>query len=247
MAGREGMTDPQPEDPGASAEPGLATAAGFEALLEPVLDAAYGTALRFTRNRADAEDLVQEAALLACRGFGRFRADGNFRAWFFRILTNCCYSKYRRRKREATEVELDDTPELYLFCQTAALGLHAQADDPASVVMSRLATDHVEAAVAALPEESRVVATLHFMQDFSYQEIAEVVGVPVGTIRSRLHRGRRLLQKALWLIAEERGRADRSSGPGVLTCVRPIATPARKCSPASTTTSTAGGRRRRCN
>lgn len=179
--------------------------ASFEMLLTPVLDAAYGTAFRFTRNRADAEDLVQEAALLACRGFGTFEAGSNFRAWFFRILTNCFYSKYRKRKRQGTEIELDDTPELYMYCQTAAIGLHARTEDPASMLMSNMAAEHIEAAIAALPDEYRVVATLYFMQDFAYQEIAEVVGVPVGTIRSRLHRGRRLLQKALWVIAEERG------------------------------------------
>jgi RNA polymerase sigma-70 factor (ECF subfamily) len=180
------------------AEPGVASGAGapaaigassFEALLAPLLDSAFGTALRFTRNSSDAEDLVQEAALLACRGFGSFEAG----------------SKYRKRKRQGTEIELDDTPELYLYCQTAALGLHAETADPAGILMSKLATEHVEAAVEALPDEYRVVATLYFMQDFSYQEIADVVGVPVGTIRSRLHRSRRLLQRALWLIAEERG------------------------------------------
>lgn len=179
--------------------------ATFEALLEPILDGAFGTALRFTRNRSDAEDLVQEAALLACRGFKSFERGSNFKAWFFRILTNCFYSKYRKRKRQGTEIELDDAPELFLYCQTAAVGLHAQVEDPAQLLMGRMATEQVEDAIGALPDEYRVVATLYFIEDFSYQEIAEVVGVPVGTIRSRLHRGRRLLQKALWVIAEERG------------------------------------------
>ncbi|MBK6422273.1 MAG: sigma-70 family RNA polymerase sigma factor [Gemmatimonadetes bacterium] len=182
-----------------------APAAAFEALLAPVLDAAYGTALRFTRNPADAEDLVQEAALLAFRGFHTFQAGSSFRAWFFRVLTNCYFSRYRKQKRQGTELALDDTPELYLYCQTAALGLHARSEDPAAEVMGRLETEHVEAAIAALPEEHRVVASLYFMQDFSYQEIAEMVGVPVGTIRSRLHRGRRMLQQALWAVAADRG------------------------------------------
>ncbi|MBK7922308.1 MAG: sigma-70 family RNA polymerase sigma factor [Gemmatimonadetes bacterium] len=182
-----------------------APAAAFEALLAPVLDAAYGTALRFTRNPADAEDLVQEAALLAFRGFHTFQVGSGFRAWFFRVLTNCYFSRYRKQKRQGTELALDDTPELYLYCQTAALGLHARSEDPAAEVMSRLETEHVEAAIAALPEEHRVVASLYFMQDFSYQEIAEMVGVPVGTIRSRLHRGRRMLQQALWAVAVDRG------------------------------------------
>jgi len=180
-------------------------ATGFEALLEPLLDSAFGAALRFTRNRSDAEDLVQEAALLAFRGFHSFQPGSNFAAWFFRILTNCFYSKYRRRKRRGEEIELDDTPELYLYCQTAAIGLHGRTEDPASLLMSKLDSEDVEAAIAALPEEHRVVCTLYFQQDFAYQEIADMLDVPVGTVRSRLHRGRRMLQRALWSVAQERG------------------------------------------
>jgi RNA polymerase sigma-70 factor (ECF subfamily) len=189
----------------ASPEERADQAPSFEALLAPLLDSAFGTAVRFTRNRADAEDLVQEAALLACRGFATFEPGSNFRAWFFRILTNCFYSSYRKRKRQGTEVELEEGSELFLYCQTAAIGLHTQTDDPAGLVMDKLDAEQVEAAIAALPDEYRVAAALYFMQDFSYQEIADVLGVPVGTVRSRLHRGRRLLQKALWLVAEERG------------------------------------------
>jgi RNA polymerase sigma-70 factor, ECF subfamily len=189
----------------ASPQEGAATAPSFEALLAPLLDSAFGTALRFTRNRADAEDLVQEAALLACRGFGTFEQGSDFRAWFFRVLTNCFYSSYRKRKRRGTEVELEDGPELFLYSQTAAMGLHSRTDDPAGAVMGRLETEHIETAIGALPDEYRVAAALYFMQDFSYQEIAQVLDVPVGTVRSRLHRGRRLLQKALWQVAEERG------------------------------------------
>lgn len=185
--------------------PAAPDTAEFEALLSPLLDSAYGTALRFTRNRSDAEDLVQDAALLAFRGFGGFDRGSNFRGWFFRILTNCFFSKYRKRRRQGTEVDLEDTPELYLYCRTAAGGLHAQVEDPATLLMSRMTNDQVAAAIDSLPEEYRIVATLYFIQDFAYQEIAEVVGVPVGTIRSRLHRGRRFLQKALWMVAEEQG------------------------------------------
>ncbi len=202
----EGKAAPAPggSDPGAS----------FETLVTPLLDAAYGTAFRLTRNSADAEDLVQEAAFQACRGFRSFEPGTNFRAWFFRILTNCFYSKYRKRKREGTQVELEDTPELYLYCQTAATGLHAQSEDPAGVLMNRLDTEAVTKAIESLPEEYRVVATLYFMQDSPYQEIADILQVPVGTVRSRLHRGRRLLQKALWTIAEERGIVAALRGQG---------------------------------
>jgi RNA polymerase sigma-70 factor (ECF subfamily) len=179
--------------------------ASFESLLLPLLDSAYGAALRLTRHAADAEDLVQEAAVQACRGFGTFELGTNFRAWYFRILTNCFYSRYRRTRREGTQVELEDVPDLYLFTQTAALGLHARTQDPAAALLDRLDAEAVSQAIEALPEEYRVAAVLYFLQDCSYLEIAEILGVPVGTVRSRLHRGRRLLQKALWTIAEERG------------------------------------------
>ena len=198
------LVNPTPE-PSPARPAGPEAKAAFEAHLGAVIDGAFGTALRYTRNRTEAEDLVQDAALLAWRGYGSFEQGSNFKAWFFRILTNCYFSKYRKRKRRGSEIDLADTPELYLYCQTAALGLHGRVADPAALVMSKLETEHVEAAVAALPEEHRVVATLYFMQDFSYQEIAEMLGVPVGTVRSRLHRGRRMLQKALWTIAEEQG------------------------------------------
>lgn len=198
--------NPNPEPSPASRDGnGAAPRHSFETLLAGVLDGAFGTALRYTRNRSDAEDLVQEAALLAWRGFRNFESGSSFKAWFYRILTNCYFSSYRKRKRQGTDIALDDAPELYLYCQTAALGLHGSSENPAELLMGQLATEQVEEAIAALPDEYRVVAALYFLQDFSYQEIAEVVGVPVGTIRSRLHRGRRLLQKALWVIAEERG------------------------------------------
>lgn len=179
--------------------------ASLEELLAPLLDSAYGTALRLTRNASDAEDLVQDAAYQACRGFGTFQPGTNFRAWFFRILANCFYTRYRKNQREGTPVELDDTPDLYLFIRTFETGLHRQTDDPAAVLMERLDAEAVVRAIEMLPEEYRMAATLYFMQDSSYQEIAEILGVPIGTVRSRLHRGRKMLQRLLWNLAEESG------------------------------------------
>ena len=199
------MNRPAVRDEGSAGPVTGAGSASLEELLTPLLDAAYGTALRLTRNQADAEDLVQEAAYLATRGFGQFRSGSNFRAWFFRILTNRFYSRYRKRKREGEQVELEDTPELYLYSQTTAAGLHAQTEDPASLLLDRLDSEAVAQAIESLPEEYRMVAMLYFVQDCQYQEIAEMLEIPVGTVRSRLHRGRRLLQKALWSIAMERG------------------------------------------
>lgn len=182
-----------------------AAPASLEELLLPLLESAYGTAYRLTHNSADAEDLVQEAALLACKGFASFLPGSNFKAWFFRIMTNCFYSRYRKRKREGTPVELEDTPDLYLYGQTAALGLHAATADPAGHLMDRLDAQAVARALSMLPEEYRVVATLYFMEDMAYQEIAATLEVPIGTVRSRLHRARRMMQRALWSVAEERG------------------------------------------
>ena len=186
-----------PVDPAAGVE--------FESLLSPVLNTAYGLARRMTRNTADAEDLVQEAVLLAWRGFRTFRPGSNFRAWFFRILVNEFRSRYRKERRRGAEIELDDVTELYLYSETAGAGIHFKTDDPGSALMETLTTEHVEAAIAALPEEYRMVALLYFLDDYSYQEIADCLGVPVGTVRSRLHRSRRHMQRTLWRIARDQG------------------------------------------
>lgn len=177
----------------------------FESLLEPLLDSAYGAAYHMARNHADAQDIVQEAAYNACRSFHQFEAGTNFKAWFFRILTNCFLYKYRKKKRGPEIVDLEDASELYMFVQAAGTGLLGPDDDPAGLVLSKLSTDHVNAAIEGLPVEFRVVASLYFMQEFAYQEIAEILGCPVGTVRSRLHRARRMLQKTLWNLAQEHG------------------------------------------
>lgn len=177
----------------------------FESLLAPVVERAYGTALRLTGQAADAEDLVQEAALRAFQAFHQYRPGTSFRAWFFRILLNCFYASRRKKRPETSLDALEEAPPLYLYSRTAEAGLHAPGRDPAREVLDRIAGEDAPRAVAALPEEFRVVATLYFMDDFSYQEIANVLDVPVGTVRSRLHRGRKLLQKALWEVATDAG------------------------------------------
>ena len=188
--------------------------AEFEALFNPLLSMAFGTAMRLTRNHAEAEDLVQDAALLAFRGFDSFERGTNFKAWFFRILTNAFYSRHRKVKHERNNVSTEDIPPLYLYARTAEAGLQGGGPDPAGSIMDRLDSEQVAAALDSLPTEYRMVATLYFIEDFSYQQIAEVVGCPVGTVRSRLHRGRRMLQKALWQVAEERGIVPRAGGEG---------------------------------
>jgi len=181
-----------------------ADAGDVGAELARVLDPAYGTALRLTGNAADAEDLVQDAALLAFRGYSGFRPGSNFRAWFFRILLNRFYSDYRKRRRSGTAIEVEAAPEGYLFERAKAAGL-LNDPDPGVALLSRLDTETIEAALQALADDFRAAATLYFLEDLSYQEIADVLDVPVGTVRSRLHRARRILKESLWQMAEERG------------------------------------------
>jgi RNA polymerase sigma-70 factor, ECF subfamily len=179
--------------------------AEFEDLFAAVATTAFGIAVRLTRNQADAEDLVQEAALLAFRAFASFEPGTNFRAWFFKIMTNCYFSKRRREKSRPVTSDLDDTPDLYLYARSGEAGFPTQGPDPAAQLLDKLGTERVVVAIDRLPEEYRVVSTLYFMEDLSYEEIAQVLGCPIGTVRSRLHRGRKMLQKALWQVAEEDG------------------------------------------
>ena len=177
----------------------------FEGLLTPILQMAYGTAVRLTRDRTEAEDLVQDAALLAFRAFGSFERGTNFKAWFFRILTNAFYSRHRRDKHEKANLSVEEVPPLYLYSRTTDAGMLGPDGDPAAAILDRFDSERVEEALDRLPEEYRTVATLYFVDDLAYQQIAEVLACPIGTVRSRLHRARRMLQKALWDIAVERG------------------------------------------
>ncbi len=183
----------------------LLSASEFDQELAAIIPSAYGVALRLTRNRADAEDLVQEAALHACRGRAGFEPGTNFRAWFFRILTTTFWGAHRRAGRRPSTIDFDDAPALQLYQRSAEAGLPRDGDNPTADLIDRMGTERVAEALSALPEEFGVVCTLYFMEDFAYHEIAEILGVPVGTVRSRLHRGRKMLQKALWQVASDAG------------------------------------------
>ncbi len=192
-------------------EPGSAAADNFTSLLESVLEPAYRTAYHLTLNEADAEELVQEAALLAYKGFERFELGTNFKGWFMTILRHRFISGYRKKQREVKTVDLEDAPSLYMYTKSLESGLATQTSEPAKYVIERLDVEQVATALSELPMEFREAATLYFTQDMSYQEIADVLDVPVGTVRSRLHRGRKLLQQKLWHLAEDYGLVP---GPG---------------------------------
>lgn len=186
-------------------EPSTGPSPEFERLLAEVIDRAYGTAYHLTRSSHDAEDLVQEAALLAYRNFHQFQKGTNFRAWFMRILTNAFFGSVRSKKRRPQTTPIEDVAPLYMMDAAERTGWAAQHADPAGEVLERMGAERVSAAIEALPEEFQVVCALYFMHDAPYQEIAEMLDCPVGTVRSRLHRGRRLLQKMLWESAVEAG------------------------------------------
>lgn len=188
------------------------TPEAFEALFAPILGLAFGVAHRLTRDRSEAEDLVQDAALLAFRGFPSFQLGTNFKAWYLRILTNCFLMRYRKRKKLPEHVNLDNAPPLFLLRESVAAGLHETSRDPAAELLGRMTAEQIGKALGDLPEEFRLVTTLYFLDDMPYRGIAEVLGLPVGTVRSRLHRGRRMLQKALWEIAVEEGIVKMATG-----------------------------------
>ena len=181
------------------------TDAEFQELLEATIEPAYRLALRLVGAAHDAEDFVQEAALRAHRFRDRFARGTSFTAWFYRILVNLIYSRARTRRDEQSYDALADAHDWYLYTRTSAARLVPHDDDPLSGTISRMTADQVAAALASLPEDYRVVCTLYFMDDLAYQEIADILGIPVGTVRSRLHRGRKMLQKQLWNTARDLG------------------------------------------
>jgi RNA polymerase sigma-70 factor (ECF subfamily) len=177
----------------------------FEELLTPVLGLALGMATRLCRNRDDAEDLVQETAIQAFSMFDSFTLGTNFKAWFLKILFNRFLNRRRSAERAPQTTEFDETTELYLYDQTSRAGWQNKGNDPARLLMDKVDNQSITQALMALPDEFRAVAVLYFMEDASYEAIAQMLDVPIGTVRSRLHRARKQLQKSLWELAQERG------------------------------------------
>jgi RNA polymerase sigma-70 factor (ECF subfamily) len=168
----------------------------------PMLPSLYPAALRMTRNPSDAEDLVQEAYLRAYRGFSGFREGTNLKAWMYRILTNTFINSYRKRQREPVTVQDDDIEDWFLYDKLGSAGAEASAE---SEVLERMPDEDIRGALEALPEGFRMAVWLADVEGFSYKEIAEILDIPIGTVMSRLHRGRRALEKALWERVRERG------------------------------------------
>jgi RNA polymerase sigma-70 factor (ECF subfamily) len=163
----------------------------------------YSAALRMTRNPADAEDIVQETFLKAYRAYDTFQAGTNLKAWLYRILTNTYINRYRKKQRRPSEVELGELQDLYLYRR---LGEESGATPSAEeAVLDGLVDSDIKAAMESLPEHFMLPVYYADVEGFSYKEIAEILDIPIGTVMSRLHRGRKALQKKLWSVAEERG------------------------------------------
>ncbi len=174
----------------------------------PFSNALYAAALRMTRNTAEAEDLVQETYLRAFRGFGGFQAGTNLKAWMYRILTNTYINMYRVKKRRPEQIDLEEVEDLYLYRRLGGLEAAAAGRSAEDELLDFFTEAEVVTAVEELPEQFRIAVLLADVEGFSYKEIAEILDIPIGTVMSRLHRGRKSLQKKLYGFACERGLVD---------------------------------------
>jgi RNA polymerase sigma-70 factor (ECF subfamily) len=189
--------------PEAPSSPTSSVIEEFENQVMPLAGPLYGAALRFTRSPADAEDLVQETYLRAFRSWDSFEQGTNLKAWLFRILTNLYISKYRHEQREPLVVSTDGMEEFDLYRTMRDRGPGARS--PESIVLEGLVDQDVKDALGSLPDSFRMVVVLADVEGFTYKEIAGMLSIPIGTVMSRLHRGRKILQGALWSMAQERG------------------------------------------
>jgi RNA polymerase sigma-70 factor, ECF subfamily len=178
--------------------------ARFEAEVLPHLDRLYSAAMRYTRDPHDASDLVQETVAKAYRSFHQYRPGTNLKAWLYRVLHTTYLSMYRKAQRRPQESLQDEIDDFSFYDEVGRRGGRSAEFE----VLEALTDDEVKAALADLPETFRLAVYLADVEGFAYKEIAEIMGTPVGTVMSRLHRGRKALQKALAEYARERGLLD---------------------------------------
>lgn len=183
----------------------MADQATFAEQAMPYMDQLYSHALRMTRNAADAEDLVQETYLKGYRGFGGFTEGTNLRAWLFRILTNSYINTYRKKQRRPDESDLGDVEDLYMYRRIGGAEMSSLARSAEDELLDTITDDEVKSAIEALPEQYRDTVLLADVEGFAYKEIAQILDVPIGTVMSRLHRGRKRLQEQLYELGRRRG------------------------------------------
>ncbi len=183
----------------------------FEALFDEHMARLWRLAFRLCGKREDAEDLLQEAALIGFRTFERFGPDTNFAAWMGMILINAHRNRIRADARHVATVPLDtlgedgEAGEHLIYERLKAQGKNARRGDPVARLFDALDGELIAQAFGSLPPEFRECCALFWVSELPYEQIAHLLGVPLGTVRSRLHRGRKLLQGSLWVLARERG------------------------------------------
>ncbi|HKB69357.1 MAG TPA: sigma-70 family RNA polymerase sigma factor [Thermoanaerobaculia bacterium] len=191
-------------------KPSETTAWDFDSQTMPYVDSLYNTAYRMTGNSQDAEDLVQETFFKAYKYYDKFEEGTNLKAWLFKILKNTFINNYRKKKLEPRSVEFSDIEDS--FEKIVRHDPDEQPLDPESQYLANTMDEGVKKALEALPPDYRMVVILADLEDFSYKEIAEILECPVGTVMSRLYRGRKLLEKALMRYARTHGYM-RGAGP----------------------------------
>lgn len=173
----------------------------FEAIAVPHMDALYNFALRMTSDPENANDLVQETFLRAFRFFDKFERGTNIKAWLFRILKNTFINQYRKQKSEPGKVDYDDVQNFYENIKASEVKTNHIEED----AFSKLLDDDLSEAITKLPPDFRTVIILSDIEGFTYEEIADFVDIPVGTVRSRLHRARKMLYSKLYNYAKSKG------------------------------------------
>ena len=173
----------------------------FETEALPHMDVLYNFALRTAGNESDARDLLQETYLKAYRFWDKYEKGTNIRAWLFRIMKNSYINRYRKESKEPDKVDYDDIENFYN-------SIRAQSTDPNDLqqqLFGNLLGDEVTKALQRLPDDFRTIVILCDIEGLTYEEIAEFIECPIGTVRSRLHRGRKLLQDTLYEYARQQG------------------------------------------